>query len=112
MRVEFSRGASITLSEEPLDLGDDRARLARFREVAVATDFHRLLAIGCEGMGGERDDGNLSRLRVVFEYLSGFTSVDHGDGNVHQNEIRRLGPRLGYAFFSIQRLGDRVAEMA
>src|ERR1700720_1061192 len=49
---------SIVLAEESLHLRDNGSRLTGLGEVSIAADLHRLLAIGRECVGGERDDGD------------------------------------------------------
>src|SRR5690348_5988024 len=108
----FSRGLSIIFSEEALNLRHYRPRLAGLCQVSVASDFHCLLAVRGESVGGERDDRDLARLRIVLQHLGCFPTVDDGDRDVHENQIRMLAPRLRNTFLAVQRLGDRVAEMA
>src|SRR4029078_2134649 len=108
----FSRELSIIFSEEALNLRYHRPRLAGLREISVASHLHRLLASRREGVCGQRDDRDLSRLRIVLQDLRCFPTIDHRDRDVHENQIRMLASRLRNAFFSVQRLGYRVAEMA
>src|SRR4051812_42506050 len=104
--------ASIDLPEEALDFGHDRARLTRFCEVAVASHFHRLLAIRRKRVGGQSNDRYRPRLRVVLEDLRRLPAVNDGDRDVHQDEVRLLGPCLGDTFLAVEGLGYRIAEMA
>src|SRR3954454_6228942 len=111
MRAGISCSSAIVLPEESLHLGDHGARLARLREIPVASHLHRLLTIRRERVGGEGDDRDLSRLRIVLQHLRRFPSVDDGNRDVHQNEVRLFRPRLRNPLLAIQRLGYRVAEM-
>src|SRR5690348_14975241 len=111
MRAGISCSSAIVLPEESLHLGDHGAWLARLCQIPIASDFHCFLAIGRERMGRESDDGNLPSLRIVFEHLRRLPSVDDGNRNVHENQVRLLRSRLGDTLLAVQRLGDRVAEM-
>src|SRR5687767_5559240 len=94
----LSSGCDILLSEEPLDFRHHGARLARLREVSIASDLHRLLAVGRERVRGQRDDRDVARLGVVLEHLRRFPSVDDRDGDVHQDEVGLLRAGLRDAF--------------
>src|SRR3954462_13452568 len=87
-RILALRLGSIVFAEEPLYFSDDRPRLTGLGEVSVAADFHRLLAIGREGVRGQRDDRYLLRGRIVLEHLGGLPAVDDGDGDIHEDQIR------------------------
>ena len=65
-RFGHHEGLSIIFPEEPLHFGDHGPRLTRLGEVAVASDFHGLFAIGGQRMRGQGDDRDLPRLRVVL----------------------------------------------
>src|SRR5688572_8322101 len=101
----------VITTEELLDFGDNRARLARFRQIAVASDFHGLLAIRRERVRRQSDDRNVPRAGIVLQHLSRFPPIDDGNRDVHQDQIRLLRARLGDPFFAVQRLGDRIAEV-
>src|SRR4029079_17477742 len=51
-----------------------------------------------------------SRLRIVLQHLRRLPSINDGNRDIHQNEVRLLRPRLSDALLAIQRLGDRGAE--
>src|SRR5690349_22077563 len=112
MRAWFSCSSAIVLPEESLYLGDYSARLARLRQISIASDLHRLLTVRRESVSRERDDRNLSCFRIVLQHLRRFPSIDDGNRDVHQDEVWLLRPRLCYSLLAIQRLGHRVAEMA
>src|SRR5580704_18212379 len=82
-----------SLPEEALDLGDHRAGLTGLGEIAIAPDFHRLLPVRRQRVGGQRDNRNVVRRRVVLEHLCGFPPVDNGDRDIHQDEIGSLRSR-------------------
>src|ERR1700694_1341508 len=88
MRILYSGLRSIILAEEPLHLRDDCPRLARLGEVAVAADLHRLLAIGCKSVRGQRDNGNPLCRRIVLQHLRRLPAIDDRDGDVHQDQVR------------------------
>src|SRR5687768_4886117 len=69
----------IAAAEEALDLGNDRARLARLGQVPIAADLHRLLAIGSEGVSCQGDDGDVLGGGVVLEDLGRLPTVDDRD---------------------------------
>src|SRR6476660_966741 len=100
------------LAEEALHFGDDGPRLAGLGQIAVAPHFHRLLAIGCEGVRGERDDRDVARHRIVLQHLGRLPSVDDRDGDVHQDQVGLFGARLRDALLAVQRFADFVAEVA
>src|SRR4029434_3252639 len=109
MRAGTSR--PIVASEEPLSLGHYCSRLAWLREVPVATDFHRLLAIGRQRVSCERDDWNVIGRRVMLEDLCRFPSVDDGNRDIHEDEIRSLRSGLADALFAVERFRDGIAEV-
>src|SRR5687767_9845891 len=53
--------------EQTLDLGQHALGLDRLREIAVAADLERLLAVIGEGVRGERDDQDVARRWVGLE---------------------------------------------
>src|SRR6476659_7408295 len=79
------------LPEEPLDLCDHGAWLARLGEIPVASDFHRLLAVGRERVRGQGNDGNVTRDGGVLEDLGRLPAVDDRDRDVHQDQVAPLG---------------------
>src|ERR1700738_4583157 len=100
------------LAKEALDLRDDGAGLARFGEISIASDLHRLLAIGGQRVRRERDDWNVACCRIVLQHLCGFPSVDDRNGYIHQDQIRLFGACFRNAFFTVQRLTHLITEMA
>src|SRR5258708_5134090 len=101
----------IRLSEESVYFRDYRARLAGLGQMPVAAHFHRLLAIRRQRVRGQCDDGNVLRGRVVLENLRGLPAIDDRNGDIHQDEVRLLCPRLGDPFLAVQGLRDGIAEM-
>src|SRR5687768_11073543 len=77
----------ITPTQEALNLSDDGARLARLRQIPVAADLHRLLAVGRQRVRGQGDDRYVLRRRVVLEHLRRLPPVDDGDRDVHQDQV-------------------------
>src|SRR3712207_3217327 len=115
-RAELSAGSvdsgAIAPAQEALNLRDDGARLARLRQVPVAPDLHRLLAVGGEGVRRQRDDRDVLRRGIMLEDLRRLPPVDDGNRDVHQDEVRTFGPGFRDAFLAVQRLAHVVAEMA
>src|SRR6185437_14324615 len=99
------------LADEALDLADDGFRLARLGEIAVTPRLHGPLAIGRQRMRRERDDRNATCLRIVLEHLGGLPSIDHRNGDVHEDEIRLRRPGLCDAILAIERFHDVIAEV-
>src|SRR5215218_9861109 len=99
MRAGTSR--PIVAPEEPLDLGHYGSWLAWLREISVATDFHGLLTVRCQGVGGQRDDGDGVGRGIVLEHLRCFPPVNDRNGDVHQDQVGLLGPGLTDALLAI-----------
>src|SRR6185312_3906156 len=110
-RMRLVCSSCIRPTKEPLNLGDNGARLTGLGKIAIASNFHRLLAVRCQRVSCKRDDGDVPRRGVMFQYLRGLPTVDYWYGNVHQDEIGLLGSSLRDALLSVQRLDDTIAEM-
>src|SRR5438876_8796065 len=110
-RILYFSLRSIVFAEESLHLRDYGSRLTGLREVSVAADLHRLLAIGGEGVRGQRDDRNPFRRGIVLQDLGCLPAVDDRDGYIHQDQVRFFRPRLCDSFLSIQGFSDLVAEV-
>src|SRR5688572_15231253 len=111
MRMHAAPSRSIALPEKALDFRDDRTRLARLREVAVAPDFHRLLAIGRQGMRRQRNDRDLVGGRILLEDLRRFPAIDDRDGDVHEDQVGLLRPCFRDPLLAVQRLHYPVPEV-
>src|SRR6185437_10918578 len=109
MRLVCSSG--IRPTKEALNFGDNGARLTGLGEIAIASNFHRLLAVRSQRVSCERDDGDVPGRGVVLQHLRGLPTVDYGYGNVHQDQIGLLASRLCDALLSVQRLDDTIAEV-
>ena len=68
-------------------------------------------AVRGEGVGGERDDRDVTRDRIVLEDLRGLPAVDDRDGDVHQDQVGLLGVRLRDPLLPVERLDHGVAEV-
>src|SRR6266480_376252 len=110
-RILYFSLRSIVFAEESLHLRDYGSRLTWLREVSVAADLHRLLAIGGEGVRGQRDDRNPFRRGIVLQNLGCLPAVDDRDGDIHQDQVRLFRPGFCDSFLSVQCLSDLVAEV-
>src|SRR5450432_1267402 len=106
-----SSSMAIALSDELLDFAHDGLGLAGLGEIAIAAYLHCLLAVRSERVRRERDDRDAARFRIALEHLGRLPTIDHGDRDVHQNQVRAFGARLGDTLLTVERLHNDVAEM-
>src|SRR6185437_775012 len=99
------------LADEALDLAHHGFWLARLGEITVTPRLHGALAIGRQGMRGERDDRDAPRLRIMLEHLRGLPAINHRNGDVHEDKIRPGCPCLRDAILTIERFHYVVAEV-
>src|SRR6266487_786210 len=69
----------------------------------VAAGAKRLLALARERMGGERDDRDVARLRVVLQSPRRLPAVDHRHFQIHQDDVRALAQRHRAALLAVLR---------
>ena len=84
------RHAGRALSSKRLDLLQEARKLHGLGVEVVATDGERLLAVLGHRVGGERDDGNGAGARIALDAPRRLPAVDHGQADVHQDQVWRL----------------------
>src|SRR5438309_11777834 len=82
---------SIVFAEESLDFSDDRPRLTGLVEIPVTADFHRLLAVGREGVRSQRNDWDLLGGGLVLQHLGCLTAVMDRVRDHLEDRIRMCG---------------------
>src|SRR5215471_2425988 len=92
---------SFAAIEYPPNGCNQTIKLDRFGVELLAPCGNRLLALARQRMCRQSDDGNVLRLRVVFQTPRGFPAVNNGHFEVHQDNVRLLGRRHLAPFLAV-----------
>src|SRR5439155_1830752 len=70
--------------QKRFDLADEAHEMKRLRVIIVAARRQRLLAIPVHDVRGQREDGNVLELRVIFKLARCDPAIDIRQAHVHQ----------------------------
>src|SRR5262245_55937172 len=87
----LSRLLLLAAGENPPQRRHQAIELDRLGLELVASGGERLLARTGERMRGERNDRNVTRVRIALEAARGLPAVDARHFKVHQHDVRPLG---------------------
>src|SRR5260370_17355168 len=65
----------------------------RLADIPIAARCSRLALVAAQRIGGDDDDRNSAQHRIGLEPTRDLIAIEHGNLNVHQDEVRPLGLR-------------------
>src|SRR5439155_11390615 len=100
----------VARAEHALDLRAQVLRQARLREKPVAARLLRTLGRAFQRVTGEREDENVPGPRILLDGAGRLPSIDAGQREIHDDEVRHQLRGLAEGLFAIDRLGHTQAR--
>ena len=72
----------LSATKQILDAGEQQLRLERLGDVGVGTAAVAFYLVCREGAGGEQDDGNMARGKIVLHLLAELQTIHHGHHDI------------------------------